>query len=316
MKTFTFNLQSLHTYHDLHNCLVSLSSSTVVEFVHIGYRSDSFIFQRKYLNGFVDILQLIDYDPSSIYLKLNDLHPHNLCICAPTNVFVLNIQTPQENLKFFGLEMTRMDDSIIKFDFSVLSPIEYLRVGMDLIHAVQQVQSLGYYLGELNPSNICIKNHELKLVNLVHTRPLTDEKMISLQNSPVFTSPAQACRWLEAKQMVSQNDKYEELLSQIKFHLISNYKFNDHMDESVYNNDWFCTGLMLIYIYGNRYSFWYRDRIDSQFIWTNDTVEYENILLFLKDPHSYIDNVFNEINLTRELKCIINSFLLYGLIPN
>ncbi len=262
---------------------------------------ESFVFKIK-INDKNYILKLLINNDNScesevckiIYQQNKDIL--GICQILEYNYFIYN--SCKTNYKYIIMPNYGYNLSDLKMDKLNLKTKH--RLSMDIYQGIKNLHKLGYSHGDLKPTNICI---DLNIKNDINRIRLIDfglsENIIqSLEgNLPCYTLATYG--WFNPFQITNaeyfKKDFKDEILDILKTKYHKKYKFiNDSHNENVMHNDMFAFCLILIYIYGNEYHFYFKntkcyDISENIFV---------NIRDFINAPFVYISNILNnECNL-------------------
>lgn len=225
------------------------------------------------INKSSDILgvcQILDYN----YFRINNQRTNYEYIIMPNYIYNLS------NIKMRKIELKTKH-----------------RLSMDIYQGIKNLHKLGYSHGDIKPANICIDiniNNDKNRIRLIDFG-LSEDIIQSLGGKlPYYTLATYG--WFNPFQITNadyfKSEFKNEILDILKSKYYKKYKFiNNIHTENVMHNDLYSFCLILIYIYGNEYHFYFKNTK------TYDLSEdvFTNIRDFINSPIVYVNNILNNV---------------------
>jgi serine/threonine protein kinase len=251
---------------------------------------------KSYVYSFIKdnkeyILKILenDYDTYielEICFKLISNKMINLCnVINVSNIRLINYCNQEYTYDYIIMEkyFTTLD----LFSIDKLTLKNKKRFAMEIYNGIKQLHYLGYSHGDLKPSNICIditsNKNNIKLIDFGLSEKITQKLNYSTLATYGWFNPIQIINCQIFKQTV-RNDIKELLL--LKYGKTINI-----IDENIIKNDKFAFCLILIYLFGNGYNFYFKNTKNNDA--SPDVLR--NIKEFITAPVIYIFDILNNL---------------------
>ncbi len=274
------------TAKDWLNILINQISSLKL----ISKYSSSFVFSFIY-NKEEYILKIIDDDIDTTFeldvcksIKINKMS--NLCIINDVSYMTI-IDSLNKKYLYNYIIMNKYYTTLELLPLQRISLKNKKRFAMEIYNGIRQLHNLGYSHGDLKPSNICIDisnyKNNIKLIDFGLSEKITQK----LYNNTLATYG-----WFNPIQILNSNYFKESFKNNVRKLLIRKYSPSIlSINENVIKNDKFAFCLILIYLFGNGYNFYFRNTKKDD----NSSKVLENIKHFISAPIIYIFDIINKI---------------------
>ncbi len=214
--------------------------------------------------------------------------------------------TSNAYLKGCMIYMPRYNYTLANLSINLKSQTVKKEICLKLLNGIKNIHKLGYNHGDIKPSNVCYENNDVRIIDMGLSEKLD-------------TSADTICTfgWFTPLQSTKSNhfseSKSKTIIKNIK-------KDNPYLYESYILNDYFNLGLMIIFIYGNKYNFYTRSININICDDKNNDLIYNNMIKFVSSPITYLVDVILDINnittdIDHEIIDMLYNYIL-GIFPN